>query len=187
MRDDEDRKAKNCVMGPRVRGEDGRSHRLLTLVFLILATLASVACGFHLRGEADLPFQTLHITGAGPAFKDELKRVIEARTETQVVPSAEGAQATLQIISEQQERFILALSGAGRVREFELRYRVSYRVLNAEKKEIGPVGEIFLRRDFTYDDAQALAKEVEEAALYRDMQSDAVQQILRRLSTLSAS
>jgi LPS-assembly lipoprotein len=149
-----------------------------------LFTLLS-ACGFHLRGAAELPFQTLHITGAGSVFADELKRTIEARSDTRIVPSAEEAQASLQIIREEREKSILALSGAGRVREFELRYRLSYRVLNAQKREIGPVGEILLRRDFTYDDTLALAKEAEEAELYNDMQRDAVQQVLRRLSALS--
>jgi len=43
-------------------------------------------------------------------------------------------------------------------------------------------GEIFLRRDMTYDDTEVLAKESEEALLYRDMKTDAVQQMLRRLS-----
>ena len=44
-----------------------------------------------------------------------------------------------------------------------------------------PASEIVLRRDFTYNDDQALAKESEESALYRNMRSDAVQQLLRRL------
>ncbi|HET6757132.1 MAG TPA: LPS assembly lipoprotein LptE [Burkholderiales bacterium] len=156
--------------------------RLHPSAFILIFLLSS--CGFHLRGAADLPFQTLLITGAVSDFRDELRRAIEARSETEVVADAESAQATLQIIREDREKSILALSGGGRVREFELRYRVSYRVLNAEKREIGPVGEILLRRDFTYDDAQALAKEAEEAELFRDMRTDAVQQILRRLSAL---
>ncbi|MGH9961929.1 MAG: LPS assembly lipoprotein LptE, partial [Pyrinomonadaceae bacterium] len=118
---------------------------------ILLATICVASCGFHLRGAADLPFQTLLITGAASDFRDELRRAIEARSETEVVADAESAQATLQIIREDREKSILALSGGGRVREFELRYRVSYRVLNAEKREIGPVGEILLRRDFTYD------------------------------------
>jgi LPS-assembly lipoprotein len=34
----------------------------------------------------------------------------------------------------------------------------------------------------SYDDTQVLAKESEEQLLFRDMQSDMVQQILRRLA-----
>ena len=152
---------------------------------ILLVALSVTSCGFHLRGAAELPFETVHIVGASNEFKEELKRTIEARSDTEVVETPEEAQATLQIIREDREKSILALSGAGRVREFELRYRLAYRVLNAEKREIGPVGEILLRRDFTYDDRLALAKEAEEAELYNDMQADAVRQIVRRLSALS--
>ena len=174
---------RNWLDGVSARGR----FTLHPSAFILLAMLCVASCGFHLRGAAELPFQTLHITGSGQALKEELRRTIEARSDTKVVPAAEEAQATLQIIKEEREKAILALSGAGRVREFELRYRVSYRVLNKEKREIGPVGEILLRRDFTYDDRLALAKESEEVELYNDMQSDAVRQILRRLSALSAT
>ena len=38
-----------------------------------------------------------------------------------------------------------------------------------------------LKRDISFNDAEVLAKEAEEALLYRDMQLDAVQQLVRRL------
>ena len=41
-----------------------------------------------------------------------------------------------------------------------------------------------LKRTITFNEAQVLAKESEEALLYRDMQSDLVQQIMRRLSVV---
>ena len=40
-----------------------------------------------------------------------------------------------------------------------------------------------LKRDLTYNDTDVIAKEQEEILLYRDMQSDAVQQLVRRLQT----
>ena len=36
----------------------------------------------------------------------------------------------------------------------------------------------------TYDDSEALAKENEEIMLYKDMQADMAQQILRRLASI---
>jgi LPS-assembly lipoprotein len=39
----------------------------------------------------------------------------------------------------------------------------------------------------SFNEAAVLAKEGEKAMLYRDMQSDLVQQILRRLSALQTS
>ena len=68
------------------------------------------------------------------------------------------------------------------MREFQLIYRVSYRVHDGKGREFIPPGDVVLRRDITYNDSQVLAKEQEEILLVRDMQSDAVQQLLRRLS-----
>jgi LPS-assembly lipoprotein len=98
------------------------------------------------------------------------------------VPFADDAEAVLKILGETQEKHILSLSSGGRVREFELRYRVAYRLTDKNSVDLAPPGEITLRRDMTYDDTLVLAKESEEALLYRDMKADAVQQMLRRLS-----
>ena len=87
----------------------------------------------------------------------------------------------LQILNEAQEKQILSLSGGGRVSEFLLRYRVLFRLTDSKNREHIPASEIVLQRDFSFSDDQALAKEAEEALLYRDMRSDAVRQLVRRL------
>ena len=140
-------------------------------------------CGFHLRGEANLPFATLYIVAADNSpFGNELKRAIAGTSRTRIVNQQADAQAVLQILSEIREKQILSLSGGGRVREFQLRYRVVFRLHDGKDKEWIPANEIVLKRDFSFNDTQVLAKEAEEAMLYRDMQSDAVQQMVRRLT-----
>ena len=69
------------------------------------------------------------------------------------------------------------------MREFQLIYRVSYRLHDGQGREFIPPGEVVVRRDITFNDSQVLAKEQEEVLLVRDMQNDAVQQLMRRLST----
>jgi LPS-assembly lipoprotein len=54
-------------------------------------------------------------------------------------------------------------------------------VYDKEKKDLIAPSDILLRRDLTYSDTDVLGKEQEEALLYRDMQNDAVQQLVRRL------
>lgn len=143
---------------------------------------ALAGCGFHLRGPADLPFSSLYVEApTSSLFATQLKRVVAASSKTEVVDEAKAAQATLQLVLEQREKEILSLSGTGRVREFQLRYRVRYRVVDNAQRELVPTSEILLRRDFSFNDQEALSKESEEALLYRDMQTDAVQQLLRRL------
>jgi LPS-assembly lipoprotein len=148
-----------------------------------LAALLLSACGFHLRGQAQLPYKTLFIETAGYSlFANDLARAIGSGSQTRIVDNRDESEAVLRIIGEVQEKHILSLSVAGRVRELQLRYRLAYRLTDRAGAELMPAGEISLHRDLTYDDTQVLAKEGEELLLYRDMKADAVQQMLRRLS-----
>jgi LPS-assembly lipoprotein len=145
------------------------------------------ACGFQLRGTASLPYETLHVAAPkASAFAIELRRALKAGTNTRLVDEAKEAQATLQLISELREKIILSLSGGGRVREYQLRYRMAYRLVDKDNKELRPATQIALYRDLSYNDADTLSKESEEALLYRDMQSDAVNQLMRHLQAMRA-
>ncbi len=146
------------------------------------------ACGFQLRGQATLPFETLYISfPVGNPIGTDLRRFIKAGTSTRLVADPKTAQATLEVISAANERQIMSVSGGGRVREFELRYRVSFRLVDAKGAELIPVNEIALRRILPFTDAQVVAKEGEEAMLVREMQSDAAAQILRRLEAVKTA
>lgn len=153
------------------------------LVALLALTLA--ACGFQLRGQASLPFETIYISfPVGHPIGIDLRRLVQAGTTTRVVEKAKDAQATLDILSVVNDRQIMSVSEGGRVREFELRYRVTFRLYDARGTDLIPANEISLRRIIPYTDAQAVAKEGEEAMLVREMQSDAAEQILRRLEAV---
>jgi LPS-assembly lipoprotein len=148
----------------------------------LLCTLLLAGCGFQLRGAANLPFDTLYVQApVGSQFAMQFRRVVAAGGGTRIVNDPKAAAATLVLVSELREKSILSLSGGGRVREFQLRYRMSYRLLNNKAVETIPVTEIALTRDFSFNDQETLSKESEEALLFRDMQSDAVQQLVRRL------
>lgn len=157
--------------------------RTAALVIAIFFAMTLPSCGFQLRGQVAIPFETIFVEAPGySAFANDLERAIRSGSVTRIVAGRDEAEAVLSIIGEAQEKQILSLSSAGRVREFELRYRVAYRLTDKTSVDLAPPGEISLRRDMTYDDTQVLAKESEEALLYRDMRADAVQQMLRRLS-----
>ena len=142
----------------------------------------AAGCGFQLRGSQEVPFRTLYIPGATGGVALDLKRNIEAGTDAKVVDSPKEADAILELSNERREKIILSLSGTGRVREFRLRYSVNFRVHDGKGNEFVPTSTVQLSRDVTFNDADILAKESEEALLFRDMQADMVQQLLRRLS-----
>lgn len=149
----------------------------------LLAILLLSGCGFHLRGQAGMPFETLYLNAVNPntPFITELRRSLEAN-KVRLVSRADEADVILDIVSELPEKQILTLGGSGRVSEFQLRFSISLRAYDLKQQEWIPAEDIVMRRDYTYDDTQVLAKESEEALLYQSMRSDMVQQIIRRLS-----
>jgi LPS-assembly lipoprotein len=154
-----------------------------SLIGLVVGVLLS-ACGFHLRGTASLPQESLYISGpAYSAFANDLKRAIRAGTTTRIADDAAEADATIFILGENRAKLILTLTQQGTVREFQLRYSIVYRLADKAGKEITPPSEIVLVRSYVYNDQNVLAAESEEALLYHDMQQDAVQQLLRRLAS----
>ncbi len=151
----------------------------IALAFALTIFLA--ACGFHLRGEAHMPFNALYIEAAPSLLIAELKSSLKAN-HVQLTEKSDEADVILNIASEYPEKQILTLGGSGRVSEYQLRYRLSLRAYDKNQREWLPAAELTTSRDFSYDDAQILVKESEETLLYQNMRSDMVQQILRRLS-----
>jgi LPS-assembly lipoprotein len=144
--------------------------------------LALAGCGFQLRGTAEVPFETLYLPNSNTGIALDLKRNIQTGTRAKVVDDPKTAQAILQFTEETRNKEILSLTGTGRVREFQLRYRVGFRVHDGKGGEYVPQSTIQLTRDVTFNDSEILAKESEEQLLFRDMQTDMVQQIMRRLA-----
>ena len=158
-------------------------RRASGLSALLLSTLILGACGFHLRGAVQIPFDTLHVAIAEHSdFGAQLKRAIAVQKSTRLVDEAGTADAILTPTGEARDKSILSLNSAGRVREYQLRYRYGFRVHDRDGRDLIPPATILLTRDMSFDDAVVLAKGEEEALLWRDMEKDLVQQILRRLA-----
>lgn len=160
-------------------------RRLLAAGLAGTASLLLAGCGFHLRRTAALPFRTLY-AGFTPtsAIGAEFRRLIRVAEDTRLVDDPGKAEARLEVLREQREREIVAFSSTGRPREYQLRLRFAFRVLDAQAREMLPTTELVLTRDITSSDIEVVAKQQEEELLYRDMESDLVQQLLRRLAAI---
>ena len=156
--------------------------RVLAATSLLAATLVLTGCGFQLRGVANLPYETLYVDlPANSPIGAELKRTLRAGTKTRIVEDRAQAEAVLLPLREARTKIILSLSSSGRVREFRLRYVFDFRVADRQGRNLIAPVTLVIERDFPFNDSQVLAKETEEALQYRDMQSDMVQQVLRRI------
>ncbi len=163
-----------------------RPPLLRTSLILCLALVLG-ACGFKLRGSFTLPYQSLHISlPANSPLGADLRRQIRANQPDLLVDDPKKAEAVFQQVGEKRERIIAAMNAEGRAREYQLRLRYSFRLVDGKGTPLTPVNEIVLAREITYDDNQVLAKNQEEEFLWQSMQQDLAQQILRRLTARQA-
>ncbi len=163
------------------------SYRTLIL-WLALALSAALlqGCGFALRGAPNYVFDTVAVTperSGGVAA--ELSRLLGARIRPAVTPEgATAPDALIEIMSESRQKVVVGVNAAGLVREFELRLAVRFLVRTPKGKVLIEPTDIRLERTVSFNEATVLSKETEEVMLNRDMQTDAVQQIVRRLAAI---
>lgn len=161
---------------------------------VLAATLTLSGCGFHLRGDGGhytLPFPTLYVglPESSPLAID-LKRNIRSNGGTTVVSSAKDADGVIDVLSNPERtrsKTILSLNSNGRVRQYLLTYSIVFRVLNKQGAELLGPTSITLTRPIDFNETQLLAKEQEEALLYKDMQTDLVQQMMRRIAAVKTA
>ena len=164
-----------------------RRH-LLVLSASTLGSLALGGCGFALRKAPDFAFTTLFsgLPESSP-LGVELRRSLQSSGKVQVITDPRRlseAQVILDVLADQREKVVLSLYASGQVRENQLRIRFRFKLRTLAGKELIPESEITQQRDITFNETAALSKESEEALLYRDMQSDIVQQLVRRLAAV---
>ena len=149
------------------------------------APLALAACGFQLRKAPDFVFKTIQVGSAeNSALGNELKRSIASGGVT-VVP-LDRAEVVLDVLTDQREKVVVGLNASGQVREFQLRIRFKFKLRTPAGKELIPETELLQQRDISFNESAVLSKEAEENLLYRDMQTDIVQQLMRRLAAVKA-
>ena len=128
-----------------------------------------------------MPFESLYIQASNPSVTIDIKRRIEASSKTAVLDSQKDAQAILVIESAELQKKILSVSGTGRVREYQLRYTISFRVNDQRGREIVPDTKVEVNRVLPYSDSAILSAGAEEKMLLRNMKKDALLKLMDRL------
>jgi LPS-assembly lipoprotein len=158
-------------------------RRSLTLLASVLG-VAGAGCGFQLRQVPALSFGSIALVGFAPRspLAEELRQALSQRV--RVVDAPTKADVVLQSLGDTRERSVVAQTSAAQVRELQLRLRFQFRAQTPGGKELLPGSILLLSRDMSYSETAALAKELEEAELFREMQSDVVLQVTRRLAAI---
>jgi LPS-assembly lipoprotein len=160
------------------------SERPRRTVLLAAVCLPLAGCGFQLRQAPQLPFRSIALTGFAPRslLAADLRRQLEQRVTVLERPAE--AQVVLQSMLDARERSVVAQTSSAQVRELQLRLRFHFRALTPGGRELMPKVELLLARDMSYSETNALAKEIEEAELFAEMQVDIALQVMRRLASL---
>ncbi|MGC3963745.1 MAG: LPS assembly lipoprotein LptE [Rhodocyclaceae bacterium] len=158
--------------------------RAWRMIVAAMLALTLTACGFQLRGPRPMPFSSIYLAmNPYSELTVDIKRQLRANGGMVIAERADQAQVQLVVANDSREKAILSLKSDGSVREYQLRQHFAFRLLDSKGLELMPYNDIYVYRDITFNDSQTLAKEQEEGQLYRDMEHDVVQQLIRRLST----
>jgi len=149
------------------------------------ASLGLAGCGFELRKAPVFAFKTLSVSG-NSAMINQIRRELRATGSVTLVPADQSSTAdvVLEILGEDRNRFVISTNSAGLVRELQLQLRVRFRLRTPGGKDLLPASEVSQTRDLSFNETNALAKEGEADLLFRDMQADIAQQLMRRLAAV---
>ena len=152
--------------------------KILRFILLLILTSSFISCGYQLRGAQEVSFKTISINGGSKKFTNILKKKFN---QSGVQINALDSEISLEIINDNLSKEILSLSSKGKVREYQIVYRVTYRV----KTKVGEWGspvKIETSRDYTFDDANIIAKTEEELRIIKGMQDQLVRTMVTQIS-----
>ena len=153
--------------------------KLIAILLLIVIT----SCGFHLRGMTEISYKTISLEGKELSLTKNLKKILNTN-KVAIVSSTENPELRVEFLSEESEKRILSLSGQGLVREFEIFYRVRYRIKASDSEIWSQENIIETRKDFTYSDSNLIGKEEEERQLNEVMRIEAITSLFNQIQVI---
>jgi len=151
------------------------------------ASIGLAGCGFELRKAPVFAFKTLSVSG-NTAMINQIRRELRATGSVTVLPPEDASKADviLEILGEDRNRIVISTNSAGLVRELQLQLRIRFRLRTPGGKDLIPAADVSQTRDLSFNETNALAKEGEADLLFRDMQSDIAQQLMRRIAAVKS-
>lgn len=159
------------------------------LLLLAAPAAALAGCGFQLRQAPDFAFKSIALPTVGSAVSIELGRQLRSTGAVDVLPIAaqgSGVDTVLDLLAETRDKVVVGLNASGQVREYQLRLVYRFKLRTPGGRELIPATELSQQRDISFNESAVLAKDQEEGLLFRDMQNDMVQQVIRRLAAVKS-
>jgi LPS-assembly lipoprotein len=152
--------------------------KIILCVFLFLS-----ACGYHLRGDIDLPkgMENIYMASASSTLQQEMKKALKS-SQGKLVSTEAEAGLIIKFASEEMTSQVTSLNTAGRANEFQLIYRLAFSLYEPSGKPLLTEQNINIKREYFNDQTDILGKSNEEKVIRTEMYQQAVNSIMSRIS-----
>lgn len=153
-------------------------QKLLLSILLMFLT----ACGYHLRGELELPdnMKTVYLEGASLGLKDQFKAAV-LNSQVKVVNSRADAGTIILVSDEDTLKRALSLGSSGYANQYGLEYRFVYEVQDGKGKIVVPSQPVEIRREYFNNQQLILGKDNEEMVIRNEMYQQAVRNMINQI------
>lgn len=156
-----------------------------TMGWLTLVTILLCSCGFHLRGQIDLPQWLTDIAIINQSGQPDLDTLLSTQLRAyniRIINDPALAQYWLVILNESYQEHITSVSSSTTPRQYQLIYTLSYRLQSRQGKIMLPTSKAYVTREITINSNRILGSDQEEVITKNEMKQDAIMQILNRIS-----
>lgn len=151
-----------------------------SFILLLIILVNVTSCGYQLRGSEGMNLESISIDGGSSDFVKVLKKKFK---QSGVKLQEKNSEKSLEITSDIFTKKILSLSATGKVKEYQINYKISFR-FKSQAGEWGNSINIEATRDFTYDDKNIIAKTEEESRIIKGMQKQLIRTIFTQISVI---
>ena len=156
--------------------------KTISSTFLLCLVLFLTACGYHLRGELDLPdkMKTVYIEGASAGLVSQFKAAM-MNSQVKVVNLRADAGTIILVSDEDTAKRALSLGSSGYANQYGLDYRFKFEVQDGKSKIIVPSQPVEIRREYFNNQQLILGKDNEEIVIQNEMYQQAVRTMINQI------
>ena len=159
----------------------------LRILLLTAGLLLLSGCGFHLQNKAEMPpeMQQTYLEVQSPYSRlaTRLRTLLE-QNGVHVTNSPSGS-AILEVPLNRLRKEIQSIGDNARVKEYQLRINVNFRVIDKDGNELIPMQNIEMARVYSFNEQDILAAQREDEYLRRELSDTVASMMLRRIGTWS--
>ena len=162
--------------------------KIMRVTIMVSLILSLTACGFHLRGTNALfdGTNTVYIAAPDSSFVNKLHDALVA-SGASVLSAPDGADMVVKISNAKFTRSVGTLDERGITDSFQLRFTVSYSVLDSSSALLKEPVVLTEDRQYVFESQFVLESEQEQLALRKSMEDDISQRVVRQLSAIDVN